>query len=254
MNVFSPMMDKFSALSLRHRVLAVAMMCALLVLGGNEVLWKPLSQETARLRTIESNRSVELAKALKDLADLDSLHERGVDPLAKELAQRDEFLRKIAEADAFFARHDATQGQVKSMVHSLLKETSGVELVSLKTLASQVFYTPPPPPPPPKATEKALKSAGDTLSEMGKLLREAEPKPTQPAAKPVAYQKIIYKHGVEISVKGTYAQLMSYAGKLQSAPQRMFWSEMQLTVPSHPVNVLRIVIYTLSHESVTPLS
>jgi len=244
MNIFSQLTKNFSKLQLRERALSVALVSIILALGANLVLLKPLQQETNRLRAIDKTYKEELATAISDLANLDNQISRGVDPLAKDRALRDELLGKIAKADSFFAHQDVTGTQagapIGSLVRSLLQETPGLALVSLKTMPSQVFYTPPPPPPPPKATEQAVEG----IAKLVPLTLAAKPEP--PAPKPVAFQKTLYKHGVEITVKGNYAQLLSYMEKLQKYPQRVFWSEARLTVSSYPVNVLRIVIYTCS--------
>lgn len=250
MNLFQQFVKYFSALQFRHRAIATAAVGALLVLGANLSLFKPLQLEIDRHRGIEKTNMTAIAAVMKDLAAIDGQVAQGIDPFQKELAVRDELLRKIAEGEAFFAQHDATVRQVGSLVRSLLEETPGVSLVSFKTIPGQVFYSPPPPPPPPKATDKAVES----LTGAAKLLAlEKKPEAPPPVAKPVPLQKTIYKHGVEITVRGNYPQLVSYMEKLQKFPKRVFWSEAKVTAQAYPVSVLRIVIFTLSDQPLAPL-
>lgn len=250
MNFLLQLMKRFSELQFRDRAIATAVGCILLVLGGNLVLLKPLQLEIDKHRAVEQTNMTAIAAVMKDLAAIDGQVSQGIDPFQKELAVRDELLRKIAEGEAFFAQHDATVRQVGSLVRSLLEETPGVSLVSFKTLPGQVFYSPPPPPPPPKATEKAA----ENIAGAAKLLKlEMKPEAPPPVVKPVALQKTIYKHGVEITVRGNYPQLVSYMEKLQKYPKRVFWSEAKVTAQSYPVSVLRIVIFTLSDRPLAPL-
>lgn len=248
MNLLRQLMNNFSELQFRERALAVAVGCCILALGGNLVLLKPLQLEIDRLRTLEQTNKDQIATVVKDLANVDGKLSQGVDPFEKELAVRDELLRKIAEGEAFFAQHDATVRQVGSLVRSVLEETPGVSMVSFRTLPSQIFYTPPPPPAP-KAAEKAERAVEGIAKVMQLEMKAAQPVATKPAA----LQKTIYKHGVEITVKGNYPQLVSYMEKLQKFPRRVFWSEAKVTVSPYPVSLLRIVIYTLSDRAVEPL-
>lgn len=247
MSIPSQLMTNFSALQLRDRGIAVAVGAVIMVLGGNLLLLKPLQLETDRLRELDSAHKEGVATALKDLADLDGKVSRGVDIFASERAIRDDYLRKIAEADAFFSRHDGTGPQVRSLVHSLLEESPGLVLVSFKTLPGQVFYTPPAPPPPPKAADQALEG----ISKLTALVKK--PEAAAVAVKPPALQKTIYKHGAEITLKGKYSQMVSYMEKMQGYPKRVFWGEARMTVSAYPLATLKIVIHTLSDQAVQPL-
>lgn len=253
MAIFNQLMDNFSALQLREQAIAVVVGSVVLALGGNILLLKPLQTQIDQLRTMDKQHKAGIAAAIADLSAVDGKLARGIDPLEKERAIRDDFLHKIAEADAFFMHHDATDAQVASLVRSVLDESPGLSLVAMKTLPAQVFYKPPPPPPPPKATEKAVTAVEGIAKALPFGLPEAATAPAQAPPPPVALQKTIYRHGVEITVKGRYPQLVAYMEKLQKFPKRVFWSEVQLTVSPYPVNVLKVVIYTLSDQPLAPL-
>lgn len=248
MKTLKQLTKNFAELQFREQAVAVAAAFTVLVLGGNALLLKPLQTEIDRLHALDKQHKAEIASTITDLSSLDGKLARGVDPLEKERATRDEFLRKIAEADAFFMQHDATGNQVTSLVRTLLDESPGLTLVSLKTIPSQVFYTPPAPPPPPKATERAITAVEGLAKALPLGIPETPPQAQQQTQQPAALQKIIYRHGVEITLSGKYSQLLAYMENLQKFPKRVFWSEVQLTVSPYPVNVLRIVIYTLSDQ------
>jgi MSHA biogenesis protein MshJ len=63
----------------------------------------------------------------------------------------------------------------------------------------------------------------------------------------------VYKHGVEVAVKGNYLDLLPYLDKLQKYPKRLFWGDAKLNVAAYPEVVFTVVIYTLSEQSGSPL-
>jgi MSHA biogenesis protein MshJ len=59
----------------------------------------------------------------------------------------------------------------------------------------------------------------------------------------------IYRHGVELSVEGSYADLLSYLQALEALPQQLLWGSLELKVEQYPHVVLTLRLYTLSLES-----
>ena len=58
----------------------------------------------------------------------------------------------------------------------------------------------------------------------------------------------LYRHGVEISLEGSYAELLSYLNALEALPQRLLWGGLHLKVEQHPRVVLTLRLYTVSRE------
>lgn len=58
----------------------------------------------------------------------------------------------------------------------------------------------------------------------------------------------VYRHTVEISVKGSYFDLLDYLATLEGMPQRVFWDGFELSVEKYPHSVLKLTIFTLSPE------
>jgi MSHA biogenesis protein MshJ len=56
----------------------------------------------------------------------------------------------------------------------------------------------------------------------------------------------IYRHTVELSVGGSYFDLLDYLAALERMPQRVFWDGFELSVAQYPQSVLKLTIYTLS--------
>ena len=57
-----------------------------------------------------------------------------------------------------------------------------------------------------------------------------------------------YKHGIELRVEGSYAQLTEYIERLESLPWAMQWKSMRLDASRHPQLELSLGLTTLSRE------
>ena len=58
----------------------------------------------------------------------------------------------------------------------------------------------------------------------------------------------VFRHTVELSIKGSYFDLLDYLAALERMPQRVFWDGFELDATQYPQSVLKLTIYTLSRE------
>lgn len=58
----------------------------------------------------------------------------------------------------------------------------------------------------------------------------------------------LYRHGVELNVEGSYADVLAYVQAIEAMPQRVLWGGLQLKVEQHPKVVLTLRLYTLSPD------
>lgn len=69
------------------------------------------------------------------------------------------------------------------------------------------------------------------------------------AASPASGQgPALYRHGVELTVEGSYSDLLAYLQALQSLPQQLLWGGMQLSVETHPRIALTLRLHTLGMD------
>ena len=59
----------------------------------------------------------------------------------------------------------------------------------------------------------------------------------------------LYRHGVELTVEGRYADLLAYLRTLETSPQRLLWGSLQLKVLQHPQVLLTLRLHTLSTDA-----
>jgi MSHA biogenesis protein MshJ len=58
----------------------------------------------------------------------------------------------------------------------------------------------------------------------------------------------LYRHGIEITVSGSYLRMLAYVGQLERLPAKIMWGNMELQAGAYPVVTLKITLYTLSPE------
>jgi MSHA biogenesis protein MshJ len=79
----------------------------------------------------------------------------------------------------------------------------------------------------------------------------AEPE-SQPAAapgdNPAPFAGNLYRHGLELRVSGSYADLGAYVAALERLRPRLLWSGLELDATRHPKVELKLKLYTLSLE------
>jgi MSHA biogenesis protein MshJ len=69
-------------------------------------------------------------------------------------------------------------------------------------------------------------------------------------AKTAVQERQIFKHGVQITVRGSYADLTEYLSSLEHLPARMFWGMAKMNVVQYPTVELTLTLYTLSMDKV----
>jgi MSHA biogenesis protein MshJ len=56
----------------------------------------------------------------------------------------------------------------------------------------------------------------------------------------------IYKHGIELTLQGSYLNLLDYLMRLEQLPFQMFWARAKMDASDYPRVRLTLVLYTLS--------
>jgi MSHA biogenesis protein MshJ len=59
---------------------------------------------------------------------------------------------------------------------------------------------------------------------------------------------LLYRHGVELTVRGSYLDMVDYMGALEALPAQLFWGKAQLQVEQYPTVRLTLTLYTLSMD------
>jgi len=209
----------------RERALIFAM--ALLLMWGllSALLLDPLLAKKRRLIQEASQQQTQLQQLQTQIETILSVGR--VDPDAETKAKLAALSQKLEQSRAALqsVRQSLVPPEKMGLVlEDVLKQNRNLKLVALKTLpVSGVLEMPAdvaatPKTAPPKAEDK---------------------KPAGP---------VIFKHGVEIVVSGSYAELTQYLDSMEKLPWRMIWGKAEMRVEEYPLVTLTITLYTLSMD------
>jgi MSHA biogenesis protein MshJ len=213
-------------MSLRERVMIFVAAAFVMVSLMNVLLLDPLLARQKLLSTQviqQQEKMKELQAQMQNLlqAKRDDQHS----PLRERLAQLKQQLQE--QGGYLQSRRDRLiePNKMADLLKMVLGKNSGLQLVELKTLPVSLLIEKP------LAANVAAQPA-DANSPDGK-------KPQDP-------QKQIFKHGVQITVRGGYLDLMRYVAALEQMPTQMFWGEASLSVEKYPDALFTLTVYTLS--------
>ncbi len=67
-----------------------------------------------------------------------------------------------------------------------------------------------------------------------------------PAPPKVVAPRKFFRHGVELTVKGSYLELLQFLVEIEKMPYRIFWAGLDLSAGDFPTATLKIKVFTLS--------
>ncbi len=135
-------------------------------------------------------------------------------------------LRRLAAADT-----EDPNAAMNRRAASLRGELAGLDA---RVLAEQQRFTAP----------ERVKEVLDEMLQRNKRLGLVELK-TLPVSV-IDAGKRVFRHGVELTVTGTYIELFDYLAGLERLPTQLYWGKAELEVVDHPTARLRLVVYTVS--------
>ena len=206
-------------MSLRERAMIFVAAAFVVISLMNVTLLDPLfaKQKTLSTQLVQQQEKMkELQAQMQNLlqAKRDDEHS----PLRVRLAQ---LKQQLQEQDGYLqSRRDRLiePGKIADLLKRVLNKNGRLQLVELKTLPVSLLI------------EKPQVVAANSPD------GQKQPAP----------QKQIFKHGVQITVRGGYLDMLRYVTELEKLPAQMFWGEASLSVEKYPDAVLTLTLYTLS--------
>ena len=131
-------------------------------------------------------------------------------------------------------RIDSTDLSAVKLRSQALK-VGGLQLRSMQSLGSSVVGAAPAQ----GATQGSQATpAAPTFQAAAQAANATAPKPSG----------VLYRHGVELTVEGSYAEVLAYLRAIEAMPQRVLWGGMQLRVEQHPKVIVSLQLFTLSQD------
>ncbi len=213
---------RIDALSQRERIMSFVATAAALAFVGYVGLIGPLLDKQARLRSQVLQQQNNIAGINEQIAD--KLREAAADPdapvRARLAAVRDESGRLGDNLRAMQQGLVAPE-RVAPLLESILRANGRLKMVSVRTLPVE-----------PLSGIGAKKATPDPVAAV-----EAKTKPGR---------ELLYRHGVELTVRGSYLDMVDYMTTLEKLPTQLFWGKAQLEVEEYPSVRLTLTLYTLS--------
>lgn len=201
--------ERIDAMTLRERITVFGAAAAVLILILYGAMISPTLERQRRM-------GAEITRQQAAQRDLNSeiqkiLKASQVDPDAATRARLAEIKTRIAENERTLTDLNARLAppdRIRGLLESLIARERGLELVELKTLP------------------------------LAPLL------PTADGA--LAPESQVYRHGVELTVRGTYLELLRYLEGLEDLSVRMYWGRVEVAATDYPTVTMKLTVYTIS--------
>ncbi|THC46544.1 type II secretion system protein GspM [Massilia sp. Mn16-1_5] len=211
---------RIDALTLRERVLLFAAVAAAFLFLTHFMSLGPMyaKQDLLRTQIVQQQNNLEGI----DNEIRDKVQAFQADPDAP---TREKIAAVRAQTDSLALSLRAMQNglvapeRMAPLVENILRANGRLQLVSLRTLPVEPVT--------------------------GKAKPVAAPAATD-AAKPAA---LLYRHGVEVTVRGNYLDMIGYMAALESMPTQLFWGGARLEAETWPASRLTLTLYTLSLDA-----
>ena len=213
--------SRFDALAARERVMVLAATVIGVAFVYDALATRPLELRMKRLtlQVAESRQNVKNAeiqvRAQDTVVDPDSVKRTYRDALRKQLAEIDQNMQGLQ-------RGLVPPEKMAKLLEEMLSRSGGLQLVSLRTLPVQRFETPGSAPAS-KAPEKGAKPA---------VAKEPE--------------RAVYQHSVEVTLQGSYPELLEYLAQLEKLSWQMFWGRIRVDAEQYPRLRVTLTVQTLS--------
>ena len=215
---------RMDALSLRERGMVFGATIAVLAFAGNTFVLAPQDAKQAALRTqIEQQQAASAAIDAEIMARVEGSR---IDPDAQSRTRLNTMQQEMGQlgSELLALEHGLVPPErMGPLVEGILRANGRLKLVSMRTLPAEPLTAP-----------------GATAA------TAAPAAPATPAAAAGGDVPLLYRHGVEVTVRGNYLDMVDYMSTLDAMPTRMFWGRAQLDVETYPTARLTLTLHTLS--------
>ncbi|CAH0289941.1 hypothetical protein SRABI118_04041 [Massilia sp. Bi118] len=215
---------RIDALSQRERIMSFVATAAALAFIAHFSAIGPLlrKQELLRSQVVQQQNNIagineQIAQKLQEAeADPDA-------PVRARLAAVREESGRLSESLRAMQQGLVAPERVAPLLETILRANGRLKMVSVRTLPVE------------------------PLSGIGAKQNPADPATAAAGAvKTAGKRELLFRHGVELTVRGSYLDMVDYMTALESLPTQLFWGKAQLDVEEYPSVRLTLTLYTLS--------
>jgi len=210
---------RFNVLVTRERVLVLGAVVVGTAFLFDTFAIRPLEVRMKRLtlQVAEARQNIKTAETTlssqEAVADPDTVKRSYRDALRKQLAEIDQNMLGLQ-------RGLVPPEKMAKLLEEMLARSGGLQLVSLRTLPVQRIDT----------QNGAATKPGDKPAKTG----------------PKDSERTIYQHGVEVTLQGSYPDLLEYLAQLEKLSWQMFWGRIRVDTEQYPRLRVTLTVQTLS--------
>lgn len=227
------LLARYAGLARRERGMMMGATLTLIVGLGSLLLIEPaIKTRTLLQRQIDQQRT-DLATLQPQVATL-QVRQRNPDAATK--LQLEALRQQLRLADGEFEqlqRALVAPQEMGRLLEGLLQSHRGLQLLGVRSV-------------PVTSVTELLNPATPASVPVVPLTPVAAA--SQPAAQKDTRDAWLYRHGVEITVQGSYADMLAYVGALEKLPRRVYWGELKIDAQAWPASVMTLTVYTISLE------
>ena len=214
----SDIRNRLQLMSLREQLLAVLVISAAIYFLFDALVFKLQKQ---REEDLQNQQTALQAQILGLKTELAMVERSQTDQFAQKEREFRLLKQQVAQLNALSGSVSEQAPAVDKLVSEVLASSSpGVRTVGVKTIAAKLV------PLAAKAT-----AAGQTGASKAPLAQ-------------------VYKHGVDIELRGNYLDIMKMLDRLEDANPKLLWSGLVLSAGTYPENTLRASVFLLSKQSI----
>lgn len=223
--------SRVDALNLRERVMAFAIAALLLITLINVVVLDPLLAQQKLLSQQAAQDEQQITAMHAEIQGRVAAHNNDPDAAERtKLQNLKQYSAKMRGELLGMQKGLVSPDKMTALLEDLLRRNSGLQLLSLKTLPVSLLTDPVVP-------EGTLPTAADSSPAKGK------------AHERQVAGEAVYKHGVELTIQGSYADITHYLTQIETMPWQLFWARAKLNVEAYPKVKLTLTLFTLSLDS-----
>jgi MSHA biogenesis protein MshJ len=234
------MLARIDALSLRERVMVLGAVLALAGFVGDTLLLAPQRARLVQIERDAARERSELAAVERQVAELG--RQLVADPDEVPRLRLQQLSAELAKLNAEFERVGRSlvpPEQMAPLLEQVLRRTPGVSVARLQTLAPQPLPEREPGGGAQAGQSAQLSESGRTAGAPADGTRHHGTQSTGDA------QPALWRHGAELTVRGSYADLLRYLTSLERLPVRIYFGRAVLDAAKYPELDLRLTVYTL---------
>lgn len=213
--------DRFDALNRRERIFVTLATWLVVLFALDSALVTPVRSKSVAMAKAIAEKQGEALRLEAELAGLRSRQAQDPDAEAK---------KRIAELEGRIAAIEASlavaRGRIvppermAGLLEQVLKRNTRLTLVSLRSLSPEALVS--------EDKPDGKETAGQAGGPLG--------------------PGVLYRQGMELTLGGSYLDMLDYVAQLEQLPWKMYWGRLELKVEEYPRATLRLRLYTLSMD------